>query len=114
MQFKSNFFMQRIRPKKFLGQHFLKDLNIAGKIVNSLSYPPEKETIIEIGPGTGVLTGLLANKEYKKIILIEIDRESIALLQKEYTGENIEIVEGDLSKYIAQNDFSDLHIRENR
>ncbi len=90
--------MQRIRPKKFLGQHFLKDLNIAEKIVNSLSYASQDETIIEIGPGTGVLTTLLAKKGFREIILIEIDRESIAFLEKEYTDETIKIVEGDFLK----------------
>ena len=44
-----------VRPKKSLGQHFLKDENIARKIVNSLQYDQVK-SVLEVGPGTGVLT----------------------------------------------------------
>ncbi len=91
--------MQRIRPKKFLGQHFLKDQNIAKKIVDSLTYTSDaSETIIEIGPGTGVLTDYLKDKNYKRIILIEIDHESISLLKQKYKNEKIDIVDGDFLK----------------
>jgi len=45
-----------VKPKKYLGQHFLKDISIARKIVNSLSLD---QNILEIGPGTGILTKIL-------------------------------------------------------
>jgi 16S rRNA (adenine1518-N6/adenine1519-N6)-dimethyltransferase len=110
MQFKSNFFMQRIRPKKFLGQHFLKDQNIARKITDALTCDPGNETLLEIGPGTGVLTSFLADKPYKKIILVEVDRDSIAYLNQHYTQENINIIDGDFLKIqlskLTNNDIS--------
>jgi len=101
--------MQRIRPKKFLGQHFLKDQNIARKIVESLTFAGGTKTILEIGPGTGVLTKLLAEKPFEKLILVEVDRESISLLKQEYTQSNITIIDGDFLK-INIADLSDEEI----
>ncbi len=110
MQFTSNFYMQRIRPKKFLGQHFLKDQNIARKIVESLTFGSEGEIVLEIGPGTGVLTKLLCEKRYDKLILVEVDRESIAYLRQEYTQKFVEIIDGDFLKIqlseLTSNDIS--------
>ena len=67
-----------IRPKKSLGQHFLKDENIARKIVDSLK---STACVLEIGPGTGVLTKYLIPK-CDKLKLIEIDRESVDYLSE--------------------------------
>ncbi len=104
-------FMHGVRPKKFLGQHFLKDQNIAQNIVNALSYKGDGETVIEIGPGTGVLTNFIAQKEFKEIILIEIDRESIAYLRENFTSKNITILEGNFLKIDIDNiSKSDLSI----
>ncbi len=97
--------MHGVRPKKFLGQHFLKDQNIAQKIVNAISFSGNNETIVEIGPGTGALTVLLSKKLFKEIILIEIDRDSIAYLKKHFTADNIKIVEGDFLK-LTPTDYS--------
>ena len=90
--------MHGVRPKKFLGQHFLKDQQVAQKIVDALSFEGENESIIEVGPGTGVLTNFLVQKSFKEIILIEIDRESIALLNKKFIAKNVNIIEGDILK----------------
>ncbi len=90
--------MHGVRPKKFLGQHFLNDKNIANKIVDALSWEGDFETILEIGPGTGALTVHLINRSFKKLILLEIDRESIKWLRKNILGDNINIVEGDFLK----------------
>lgn len=71
-----------VTPKKRLGQHFLMDLNIACKIVNSLDASLCEE-IIEVGPGTGVLTQYL--KELAPILrLSEVDEESIAYLASQF------------------------------
>ena len=51
--------MRFVTPKKSLGQHFLNDISIAKKIVGSLS---PCQNILEIGPGTGILTQFLINK----------------------------------------------------
>jgi len=90
--------MHGVRPKKFLGQHFLKDQNIANNIVNSLSWDSDLGIILEIGPGTGALTSFLSKRSFKKLILLEIDNESISWLRKNFISKNIEIVEGDILK----------------
>ncbi len=76
--------MKRVTPKKHLGQHFLKDKNIARKIVDSLNTNNEN-LIIEIGPGTGVLTDLLIDKPYFEAY--DVDKESVEFLKEKY-GEN--------------------------
>ena len=62
--------MSYVRPKKSLGQHFLKDQNIAQKIVDTIDGLPQK-TVLEIGPGTGVLTSLLVKKERNPFLIIK-------------------------------------------
>jgi len=83
-----------VRPKKFLGQHFLKDQNIAGRIVDSLKINPAN-IILEIGPGMGVLTQFLVKKENASLYLSEIDRESIAYLKDHFPLLKDRILEGD-------------------
>lgn len=75
-----------VRPKKYLGQHFLKDQHIAKKIVDALvlSSGQEKETVLEVGPGTGILTQYLLLKENIDLTVIEIDKESVAHLAKNF------------------------------
>lgn len=75
--------MRKIKPKKYLGQHFLKDEDIAKKIVNSIQFKThttEKINCIEIGPGTGVLTKYLIENEKLNTYVIELDNESIEYL----------------------------------
>ncbi len=73
-----------VRPKKRLGQHFLKDNAIAEKIVNALTFHEGYSSLIEIGPGTGVLTKSLIKIPGKNVVLMEIDDESVAYLHKHY------------------------------
>jgi 16S rRNA (adenine1518-N6/adenine1519-N6)-dimethyltransferase len=80
-----------IRAKKHLGQHFLKDDDIARKIVDSLT-GKDYSSVLEIGPGTGVLTKYLVDKPFD-LSVIEIDRESVSFLKKKFTG--LKITEGD-------------------
>jgi 16S rRNA (adenine1518-N6/adenine1519-N6)-dimethyltransferase len=74
--------MDTVRAKKHLGQHFLKDVNIAQNIVNALS--PSVQNVLEIGPGTGVLTRYLLAHPNFNLKVVEIDRESVIFLQKHY------------------------------
>ena len=74
--------MDYFNPKKTLGQHFLKDLKIAEKIVNSLNRD-KKDLIIEIGPGKGILTQNLV-KKYSNLYLIEIDNDLLPLLKLKF------------------------------
>lgn len=70
-----------VTAKKHLGQHFLNDINIAKNIVGALS--DSNIDTLEIGPGTGVLTGILLEKNFP-LKVIEIDRESVAYLREKY------------------------------
>ena len=85
--------MKKVKAKKHLGQHFLKDISIAEKIVNQLRI--KENTILEIGPGMGVLTQFLINN-YKNLYLIEIDKESVFYLRLHYPKSKI--IEGDFLK----------------
>ena len=77
--------MKNVRPKKKLGQHFLTDLNIAEKIADLLEFE-NYQKVLEIGPGTGVLTQFLIPKT-NALHLVEIDQESIQFLQTNYSSE---------------------------
>lgn len=83
----------RVRPKKSLGQHFLHDKNIADKIVQSLVVPDGVELVLEIGPGMGVLTQFLVQRKDLTVTVIEIDRDSVAYLEKHYP--DLSIISGD-------------------
>jgi 16S rRNA (adenine1518-N6/adenine1519-N6)-dimethyltransferase len=76
--------MSYVRPKKNLGQHFLVDQNIAKKIVDSLG--ASSPDVLEIGPGMGVLTQYLLERKEFNLHVIEIDRESVEYLHKNFTG----------------------------
>ncbi len=87
-----------VRAKKHLGQHFLKDEEIAKNIADSLISDTYNE-VLEIGPGMGVLTKYLLKKD-KKVHVIEIDRESIEYLEtaKKVQNLKINIIQGDFLK----------------
>lgn len=88
--------MDFVRPKKSLGQHFLKDENIARKITEGLS--PKSTHVLEIGPGTGILTRLLMARAGTNLKVIEIDRDSIAYLGEHFPTLKEDIIEGDFLK----------------
>ena len=67
-----------VKAKKHLGQHFLKDEEIAKKIANTLSFEGYRN-VIEIGPGTGVLTKYLLQNDID-LVAMDIDQESIQYL----------------------------------
>lgn len=73
-----------IRAKKHLGQHFLCDENIAKKIVDALTECNKNTPVIEIGPGTGVLTKYLIVELKNNFFALDIDEESVAYLQAHY------------------------------
>lgn len=73
-----------VRAKKHLGQHFLTDLNIAEKITEALTWEGYNQ-VLEIGPGMGVLTEFLIQKN-KNVSVVEIDTESVEYLNQKYNG----------------------------
>jgi 16S rRNA (adenine1518-N6/adenine1519-N6)-dimethyltransferase len=76
--------MQKVKPKKHLGQHFLKDLNAAERIVNLLSRHRNYTKVLEIGPGMGVLTQFLLKKTDYQTSVVEIDTESVDYLNTHF------------------------------
>lgn len=89
--------IQPVRAKKHLGQHFLCDENIAKKIVNALTEKDKTSPLIEIGPGTGVLTKYLIN-EMSEFLALDIDVESVEYLQKLYPQKKDKIKFSDFLK----------------
>ena len=83
-----------VTPKKHLGQHFLRDENIARKIVGALS-KKNYSTIVEVGAGTGVLTKYLLLEKELETFVVEIDRESVAFLKKNYPALQGRLLEKD-------------------
>ena len=80
-----------VRPKKHLGQHFLTDPSVAKRIVDSLQIQ-EAHNVLEIGPGKGVLTKFLLDKNIN-LKVVEIDTESVRYLKGEYP--DLQIIDGD-------------------
>ena len=97
-----------VKAKKHLGQHFLKDENIAKKIADSLS---EKgyDTVLEIGPGMGVLTKYLLQNDYTTYV-IEIDKESVEYLQVHYLNLTDRIISENFLKINLVDFFQDKSI----
>ncbi len=95
--------MNFVKPKKSLGQHFLTDKNIAKKITESLK--PLTKNVLEIGPGTGILTSFLLKKKYN-LILVEIDFESVTYLINNLLVDEKIIVKQDFLKLDLQSIFS--------
>jgi 16S rRNA (adenine1518-N6/adenine1519-N6)-dimethyltransferase len=81
--------MGRVQPKKNLGQHFLKDQVIASRIATSLT-GIGYGTVLEVGPGMGILTGYLIERGFEDFRVIEIDNESVHYLHTHFPSlENI-------------------------
>ena len=85
-----------VKAKKHLGQHFLTDKNIARKIVNSLN--PNTKALLEVGPGTGILTKIILEKNITPFFAIELDSESVEYLKTGILKEE-QIIQADFLKY---------------
>jgi 16S rRNA (adenine1518-N6/adenine1519-N6)-dimethyltransferase len=85
--------MTLVKAKKRLGQHFLKDKNVAERIARSLTGEGYHD-VIEVGPGMGVLTTFLLERGFDNFIVAEIDRESVVYL-KEHFPADLRVVEAD-------------------
>lgn len=106
-----------VKAKKHLGQHFLRDENIAKKIADSLT-ETAYENILEIGPGMGVLTKYILRKK-TKVTVFEIDIESVEYLKNVFPVEQIsintskekfQIIEGDFLKQNLQDLFKNQQV----
>lgn len=94
-------YFSQVRPKKFLGQHFLTDMDVASRIADTVDACPGIP-ILEVGPGTGVLTQFLLRKE-RELSVVEIDRESVPYLHEHFP----ELAEG-----IIEADFLRMNLGE--
>ncbi len=84
-----------VRAKKSLGQHFLTDLKVARSIVEALNGPAD---VLEIGPGMGVLTQYLLQRQDLNLKLVELDSESVEYLLTHFPGMQGRLVEADYLK----------------
>ena len=94
--------MTQVRAKKHLGQHFLRDLEVARRIAASL--PLDGQTsVLEIGPGTGVLTQFLLQNPDIDLTAVELDSESVVYLHQHFP--QLKVVEADFLKMDLKNLF---------
>lgn len=84
---------QPVRAKKHLGQHFLNDEGVAKDIVDAMISVDAVTPIIEVGPGTGVLTQHLIHRE--NFLALDVDTESVAFLKEKYPAEKNKVLLAD-------------------
>jgi 16S rRNA (adenine1518-N6/adenine1519-N6)-dimethyltransferase len=84
----------RIRPRKALGQHFLRDPGVVRRIVEAID-PRPSDTLLEIGPGEGALTAPLAGSA-GRLVVIEVDPRAIEHLRREYAGRGVRVMHADI------------------
>jgi 16S rRNA (adenine1518-N6/adenine1519-N6)-dimethyltransferase len=87
-----------VRPKKALGQHFLKNPAICERIASELTLHGHYKKVLEVGPGTGALTKYLLQRKEFETSVIEIDEESIAYLHVHFPELRDRIIQGDFLK----------------
>ena len=92
---------QPVKPKKRLGQHFLKDDSIAEKVAGSLTGHGGYDLVVEVGPGTGALTKYLVDHPDFRWMGVEVDRESVDFLRKTYPV---------LADHVLEKDFLRLDV----
>ena len=88
--------MRTVKPKKFLGQHFLTDLSIAQRIADTVDACPDLP-VLEVGPGMGVMTQFLMQKP-RPLKVVELDYESVDYLRRTWPQMEENIIEDDFLK----------------
>lgn len=99
--------MKKVQPKKYLGQHFLKDAGIAKRIVEAVPIPPPN--VLEVGPGMGVLTSHLIAIPGIDLRVVEVDNESIDYLLEYYPDLASGIISGDFLKLDSSAYFNEKY-----
>ena len=99
-----------VKPKKHLGQHFLKDENIAHKIANTLSLNGYTK-VLEIGPGTGVLTRHLLERPLE-LWAMDVDKESIAYLKEHFEATQIQSLVQRAPLTVVEADFLNTPLQD--
>lgn len=85
--------MLKVRAKKALGQHFLRDLSVAQQIAESLVFLSNRMPVLEVGPGMGVLTQFLLQNPRVQLTAVELDRESVDYLKVNFP--QLHLIQGD-------------------
>jgi len=101
--------MHYLRAKKSLGQHFLVDRNIAEKIVSCLKMQDISE-VLEIGPGSGILTELLLQRKDIKTTVIEIDKEYSELIKEKFPQLSDRVLNEDFLKFDINKHYSTVPV----
>ena len=96
--------MHQVKAKKYLGQHFLKDMGVAQRIAESLTLDGPT-AVLEIGPGLGVLTQFLLQNPLIDLTAVELDGESVVYLHEHYP--DLKVIEADFLKMDLKSHFSD-------
>ena len=96
--------MTQVRAKKHLGQHFLRDMEVASRIAGSLPLDG-RTSVLEIGPGTGVLTQFLLQNPDIDLTAVELDGESVKYLNQHYP--QLKVIEADFLKIDLKTMFQD-------
>jgi len=99
--------MSSVRAKKHLGQHFLTDKHAAARIVGALRPQLGYRTVLEVGPGMGVLSDILLRQDAYQTWLIDVDAESIAYLKQQYPQLGPRLIQGDFLKLDFSAHFND-------
>jgi 16S rRNA (adenine1518-N6/adenine1519-N6)-dimethyltransferase len=86
--------LPRLRPRRFLGQNFLRDPNVARKIVDAIA-PSAGDTVLEIGPGEGALTRDLAARA-GRLIIVDIDERVIRAMEETFADGSVMILHRDV------------------
>ncbi|RAJ33391.1 16S rRNA (adenine(1518)-N(6)/adenine(1519)-N(6))-dimethyltransferase RsmA [Pedobacter cryoconitis] len=98
--------MSLVRAKKHLGQHFLTDKKIAAKIVDGLVHTDQYSQVLEVGPGMGILSDILLEREDLETFMIDIDVESYNFLKDKYPQMGERLINGDFLKMDLKKVFS--------
>lgn len=99
-----------VKAKKYLGQHFLKDENIAKKIADTLSLTGY-EHVLEIGPGTGVLTKYLLMRNVD-LVAMDLDEESIVYLNHSFPLEHPKVLKNNNKLQVVEADFLKFDLKQ--
>ncbi len=96
----------QVKPKKYFGQHFLKNPDTAKRISDAI--PAKTGSVLEVGPGKGILTQHLLQRFGNDLKVIEIDRDAVAYLKEEFPQlKPGQVIEGDFLKLDLENIFAD-------
>ncbi len=99
-----------VKAKKYLGQHFLKDENIAQQIAETLSLN-DYRNVIEIGPGTGILTKYLLMRDLD-LVAMDLDEESIVYLNHSFPLEHSKILQRKGTFKVLKGDFLKYNLND--